>query len=276
MRNPLSILIILLWLLLALFYWNNDRNCCQGEGTTETTSIVAPPEEKPAAVTPLEVTGPLLFNWDNDEAITGDGWASKKSEILSSIEPDKLLEITGRYRASEENKTTYENLGIARAHSVRALFPDIPDDRIRLLGKLMEEGDNDRTTKFESCDFNARINTSNIKEIDDHTDIYFPFNSTNKLNDREVEAYLDDVAERVKKSGERIKLTGHTDSIASAESNLELGQRRANIIKNYLVSKGVSSNKILTSSMGETRPIADNSSSEGRAKNRRTELQIIK
>ncbi|MCL4165843.1 UNVERIFIED_CONTAM: hypothetical protein GTU68_047178, partial [Idotea baltica] len=92
----------------------------------------------------------------------------------------------------------------------------------------------------------------------------------------EVENYLDDVADRVKKSGERVRLTGHTDSFGDDASNQRLGQNRADIIKRYLVSKGVASSKILTASKGESSPLTTNATKAGRAENRRTELQIIK
>ncbi|MCL4115904.1 UNVERIFIED_CONTAM: hypothetical protein GTU68_053527 [Idotea baltica] len=114
------------------------------------------------------------------------------------------------------------------------------------------------------------------KVIEDKTLIYFPYNSTDKLSDREIESYLDDVAARVISSGERVQLTGHTDSKGDAEYNMGLGRSRAVVIRDYLVSKGVTRNKVVVRSEGETSPVATNATSEGRAQNRRTELQIIK
>ncbi|MFZ1581419.1 MAG: OmpA family protein, partial [Saprospiraceae bacterium] len=122
----------------------------------------------------------------------------------------------------------------------------------------------------------ARIRTANIKETADGTLIYFPFNSTQKLNNAEVESYLNDVAERVNKSGESISLTGHTDDVGSDASNILLGRKRADIVKSYLVAQGVSVSKINVDSKGESMPVAENTTDEGRAKNRRTELKIIK
>ena len=73
-----------------------------------------------------------------------------------------------------------------------------------------------------------------------------------------------------------MRLTGHTDNIGSDASNKVLGQRRADIIKNYLIQKGVDASKIQTSSQGESAPVATNDTENGRAQNRRVELQIIK
>jgi len=139
---------------------------------------------------------------------------------------------------------------------------------------LVGEGDGDKTNNFFSARFKNAVNNANIKEIDDVALIYFPFNSTNKLNSSKVENYLNDVATRVKKTGEKVFLTGHTDNIGSNESNIVLGKRRAVIVFDYLVSKGVSTSQIVTKSKGENSPIARNDSSAGRAKNRRVELKI--
>ena len=98
----------------------------------------------------------------------------------------------------------------------------------------------------------------------------------NKLNNSEIEAYLDQVAKRVKETGESVRLTGHTDSLGSSSSNITLGQRRANRIADYLIGQGVRRSQINSTSKGESEPVATNHTEVGRAKNRRTELQIIK
>ncbi|MFZ1456737.1 MAG: OmpA family protein, partial [Saprospiraceae bacterium] len=95
-------------------------------------------------------------------------------------------------------------------------------------------------------------------------------------NSTEVETYLNDVATRLMKTAESVVLTGHTDAIGDADKNMVLGQRRADIVKKYLITKGVDPTKISSVSKGEEQPIADNSTEDGRSKNRRTELQIIK
>lgn len=68
---------------------------------------------------------------------------------------------------------------------------------------------------------------------------------------------------------------GHTDSIGSDEYNLRLGQRRAESVKAYMISKGIDSRLIKTSSRGEREPIADNRTAEGRAKNRRVVIEVV-
>ena len=68
--------------------------------------------------------------------------------------------------------------------------------------------------------------------------------------------------------------TGHTDSIGTDAYNQKLSERRANAVKAYLVSKGVPANKITTIGKGETQPVASNKTKEGRAKNRRVDVEF--
>ncbi len=71
-----------------------------------------------------------------------------------------------------------------------------------------------------------------------------------------------------------LDIEGHSDSIGAARVNKQLSARRASAIFEYLVSKGVSPDRILTIGYGSEKPIADNSTEEGRAKNRRVELKL--
>lgn len=73
----------------------------------------------------------------------------------------------------------------------------------------------------------------------------------------------------------KIKIVGHTDSIGNDQYNLELSNDRANAVKSYLTNKGVPSENIEALGMGETQPIGDNNTADGRAKNRRVEFKII-
>jgi OOP family OmpA-OmpF porin len=73
----------------------------------------------------------------------------------------------------------------------------------------------------------------------------------------------------------KIELAGHTDSDGDDAFNMQLSQRRADAVKNYLIKKGIAANRILTKGYGETTPIATNETSEGKAKNRRTEVKVI-
>jgi len=70
----------------------------------------------------------------------------------------------------------------------------------------------------------------------------------------------------------KIVVEGHTDNVGEPTSNLKLSQKRADSVLNYLVGNGIAANRINAIGKGETNPIADNETKEGRAKNRRTEI----
>lgn len=71
-----------------------------------------------------------------------------------------------------------------------------------------------------------------------------------------------------------LMIIGHTDSLASDEYNMELSRERAEAVKDYLVSKGVDASKLRTKGMGESDPVADNSTEQGRFRNRRIEFTV--
>jgi peptidoglycan-associated lipoprotein len=72
----------------------------------------------------------------------------------------------------------------------------------------------------------------------------------------------------------RVNIEGHTCNIGTAEYNLALGDRRANAVRDYLVSRGVTANRLTTVSYGEERPKYDNSKEETRRLNRRAALVV--
>lgn len=92
----------------------------------------------------------------------------------------------------------------------------------------------------------------------------------------EGRAKLDDLVGKVKDINlEVIIAVGHTDSVGGDSYNQRLSVRRAEAVKAYLVSKGIEKNRVYTEGKGEKQPVADNKTAEGRAKNRRVEIEVV-
>jgi outer membrane protein OmpA-like peptidoglycan-associated protein len=86
---------------------------------------------------------------------------------------------------------------------------------------------------------------------------------------------LDGVARVAKKYDKTIiEVAGHTDNVGNANYNMQLSQRRASAVAQYLVSRGVAEARIMTAAGGEEHPIASNSTEQGRAANRRVEVTL--
>ena len=92
----------------------------------------------------------------------------------------------------------------------------------------------------------------------------------------EGKAKLDELATKVKGVNlEVIVAVGHTDSRGAADMNQKLSVKRADAVKSYLASKGVEGSRIYTEGKGAAQPVADNKTDDGRAKNRRVEIEVV-
>lgn len=278
-------LIIILWLLLGLLYYWICTQCC-GNAAVSAAAAATGAAATAAANAPCPDQTAYSYNWNSSAPVLqkSTNWNDLKSSLMSGLQKNQLLQITGLYRDGETNNSDYENLGIARANAFADLLK-AGKDKVKLVARSVKSSNRDKDCAFEGVQARAMVVSKNVIEeevkdefgnVSTRTTIYFPFNSTRKLKNAEVESYLSDVAKRVKSTGERVQLTGHTDNVGPNDANRNLGQSRANIVKDYLIRKGVSPNKIIANTKGESSPVASNDTDDGRAKNRRTELQIIK
>jgi len=91
---------------------------------------------------------------------------------------------------------------------------------------------------------------------------------------KKIEEYREQVRAEMSQAS-KVKIIGHTDSRGSDEYNMKLSVRRAEAVRDYLIAIGVDASKLEVSGMGETMPVADNGTEEGRQKNRRVEVEVI-
>ena len=117
----------------------------------------------------------------------------------------------------------------------------------------------------------AKIDEGQIKIMQK---IYFEYNKANIIGDMSFEV-LDAVVKILKDHTDiTIRIEGHTDNKGAKEYNKKLSTRRANSVKKHLVEQGIDAGRLKTLGHGIAKPIADNSTEEGRAENRRVEFHI--
>jgi outer membrane protein OmpA-like peptidoglycan-associated protein len=118
-----------------------------------------------------------------------------------------------------------------------------------------------------------------VTRMGDNITLNMPGNITFKSDSSDLDPsfykVLNSVNIVVKKYNKTVvEVAGHTDSTGAAEYNQQLSERRANAVAQYLETQGLATNRVVTVGAGETRPVADNSTTEGRATNRRVELTL--
>ncbi len=217
---------------------------------------------------------------DNNKKFLNDVTAYFKAN------PDQTLMITGRYRPGEQPSkgSIFENLGLERADAIRKLLVarGIPADKISIQSELVQRGSNfDEPVSFTvqkpapkaKADKPLASTKFTFKNMT-YSDANFDVNSAVFNPGTGFRNYADSVAIYMKENSKStLKVIGHTDSDGSDEYNMDLGQRRAQAVKQYFQGKGIK-NSIATASEGERRPTAPNDTAANKRKNRRVVVQI--
>ena len=155
-----------------------------------------------------------------------------------------------------------------------------PDKSFELLGKA--SGYQDETLIIKEGDYNSsgsitiEIFLRKIKDFEKiySTVVYYEFNEY-KLTTEQIKI-LDKIAAYLKLNAlDSIEVGGHTDNVASKDFNLKLSEKRAELVKEYFVSKGIDAKRITTKAYWYSQPEADNNTEEGRAKNRRVNFRKL-
>lgn len=119
-----------------------------------------------------------------------------------------------------------------------------------------------------------RVDDGIVVTFDEGSGVYFATNKYN-INDSSQNTLNKLIGVFREYPDTNILVVGHTDSTGDESYNMELSKNRAYAVTNYLVGKGLSSGRFTTNWFGETQPMFDNSTAEGRAKNRRVNIAIL-
>ncbi|MBC3845948.1 OmpA family protein [Winogradskyella echinorum] len=299
----LGILITIIIGTLLYCYLCDDCYCNPNkEVETEETNIVAEPEVISATRNAFAIS-----DADGDFNIKINDNFNFKTSNFSILEPisesvsaeviklkDYLLanplkdvDITGYYRNDETNNSAFPNLGLARANAVKnyLVTQGVPSKQIDIHGELNDSINPDETNtlfgplKFGMVTFEEGATDEALAAACDSIRknpivLYFKTGAAQINLTAEQRQKIADISRCVDKLGVKVQVVGHTDNTGNADQNMILGLGRADFAKQYLISNGILGDHIEATSKGQTQPIADNATEEGRTKNRRTEITI--
>jgi len=207
------------------------------------------------------------------------GLSNQVSEYLEGMKSDenKQLKIIGLYKESESNSSLYPNLGYARANNLKQLFLQngIDPARIVLEGQVTENQDSG--LEFSYVKDLGRAEIEDYKMLFEHNPIilYFGSNQEELYLSAEQRSDFLDLINYLDVDGQlKIDVSGFTDNIGDREANIKLSKDRARFVEKALIENGVAANRINVMAYGPERPLANNKTSEGRAKNRRVEISV--
>jgi OOP family OmpA-OmpF porin len=132
----------------------------------------------------------------------------------------------------------------------------------------------DSKDKCPNTPAGAKVDATGCQIIIRLEGVNFRLNS-DQLQDGAEAALEDDAQALIANPERRVEVAGHTDSSGDADYNMDLSKRRAATVEKYLESKGIAPDRITSRGYGEEKPIADNSTTEGRRANRRVELRLL-
>lgn len=303
MNKPLFyflLICLILWLIFGAIFFKN-RIC----GVTPSSSN---DEEKTTAVVPPPVTNDALliqdgtafktsasnyfdFNKSSYKYLTplAAGLTTSLGETATYLKanPDRSMLITGHYKEDEVNESVFPNLGLARANEVKKTLSDlgVPAQQLIPMASLVGAGvDFKDGVLFNAASFSFKETTNDLAErlaaIKARLDanpitIYFPtgeqvvnLTADQRTDFADLAFYLDNV------SDSNLEVGGHTDDRGDIAVNNRLSRKRAEFVQEYLTTNGLDANRFSAQGYGPDSPVADNSTSAGRAKNRRVEVRL--
>lgn len=312
-KKSIYLLGILLTIIIgSILYWYlcctvcYAEKCASSKQKTQKTNNeeVSKPKTKPPTSLPFSIkdtSGNLAYEINENFNFNTSGFSIRDSvstslnngismirEYLDSNK-NKRLNITGYYMNDENNNSAFPNLGLARANSVKnyMISQNISSKLINTYGELNNDMvPNKNNILYGPLKFNVFTRTDEALKSDEALKkacetikenpllIYFKTGQASINLTPEQRQKFADISKCVDKLGVTIQVTGHTDNTGNKDGNMKLGLDRANFIKTYLIKNGILSQNITATSEGQNTPISDNTTEEGKAKNRRIEITI--
>lgn len=289
LSKPLLIIITLLWFILAM-WWYSCSTCisCKKEQvitTTDTRTDVASTTSKFLVTdSSWQSTNDanIRFAHGSDIPIIPGAIETNLDSIADHISknPAKSLSITGYYSATEKNNTSFTNIGIARAESLKKILVlrGVKPIAISTTSQLIDSSLFLKDTLTGG--FNMAFNTIKVDAVADTSlfkpyIVYFNTGANSLTIDKPLQDYLQKANQFIQlHTDKKLAVTGYTDNVGKEASNVELSKKRALFVKEQLAAQGIPDSNIVSDGYGSQNPIADNATTDGRSKNRRVTIEI--
>jgi outer membrane protein OmpA-like peptidoglycan-associated protein len=267
-----------------------QQNVKQGLKASTSKGAVQPNNEN--KIKPFEIKnadGETIFNFtkgfitnsQNGNVKIPEDIASFKDSVYDYLNKnqEKKLHIIGKYLSSEVNLKEGTNFANSRIQHIKNILIVAGVNPDRVIPKIKvsryeydENGEYNNGISFEFQNINDE-NLAKIEEGISNKTLYSNFAVKEFKPDRKLESYTIELKNYLQKyPNKKVYIVGHTDSVGV--NNDQFGLDRANNVKDYLITQGISEAILQVSSKGENKPIATNKTEEGRAKNRRIEITI--
>lgn len=292
---PLLIFGFILWIIFGLFFC---KKCWFGAATAATT--VAPAAK--AAVSGWLIKDGARFNTScntgfdfnrnslNHQTNSADSFNSCMTETSTYLKnnSNRALTITGKYSDNESYSGIFNNLGLARANDVKAymLGLGVAASQINTSSRVVSDGSITNNTLNEGVDFGfgemtndmaTRLADIKSRLIDVAPAVTIRFNTGSdavNLTGQQQQDFSDMVYYLDNVTGSNVEIGGHTDNVGGVTTNVNLSQNRADGIKQYLITNGITGSKMTTQGYGPNNPLNSNATAQEKAMNRRVEVVL--
>ena len=232
----------------------------------------------------ITIPATTMFAFDKAD-LTDEGKAAI-DEYRTSLGPeltDAYLVLVVGHTDTSGDASYNQKLSLRRAESVAdyLVASGLDADKLRVIGRGSKEPMVSNDT-LEGRKQNRRVDIAAVAEVRALDSMMFPsvalFERRSGTLSPKGKTLLDKNVTKAREMLSRasfVEVVGHTDDVGDDAYNMALSEERANSVRDHLVSIGLDPNKIVTTGMGESMPIASNSTPEGRAQNRRVQILTL-
>ncbi len=245
----------------------------------------------------FKITSQSNFHFRHSSAKVVVPWETEKGlkALVNYLDKhsDRNVVLTGNYSPSEHNRTRYLDLGFARADAIRNLLISYGANKQDIIIQSMVRNDLkfNRNLLFDGLTFSFEkkdepftevplkegiVKTAQTVEKIRPLNLYYDNNTDFVNNSPQLKDYLSNLDIYLDEHPDsKVLLVGHTDSVGASTKNEQLSKKRAFSVKTLMENFGIAAQRIMIDYQGDKKPLASNSTVNGRKKNRRVEVRIV-